>query len=89
MSVGLVVGRQQKWAFFNCRKSPVTTYRLLLARLPATAGIVTEVPKGRGFSASVCSDLFFEIILRQLRILENLKKKSDSNGLTCMHWKME
>jgi len=40
--------------------SAITSSRLLLARLPATAGIVTEVPKGRLFGGSlgwqVCSN---------------------------------
>jgi len=33
--------------------SAITGSRLLLARLPAPAGIVTEVPKGRLFGGSL------------------------------------
>jgi len=40
-------------AIFTGRTSAITSSRLLLARLPASAGIVTEIPKGRLFGGSL------------------------------------
>ncbi len=42
---------------FLCPTSAISNSRLLLARLPATAGIVTEVPKGRLFGGSLGSHI--------------------------------
>jgi len=45
--------------FIFLATSAITSSRLILARLPASAGIVTEVPRGRLFGGSLGSDSFF------------------------------
>src|SRR5690606_40162983 len=69
--------------------SPITNHHLLLARLLASARIVTEVPKGWWFGASVCSDysllLAYSLFLSRASIISSLTRSEERRvGKECI-----